>query len=177
MTIEAFEQTKDIRERVLLAIRAAEKMPDDLLFHCQINDRYIADILKICIQKNDSEDNSKEEIFDALKEYFLKWKHNKVFQAALLSCAGIKRTDRDFYLQSTFKDYQKYVFEGTCNGMNSAQVEIVLPESVEMKSGITGISPEEVIFGYQNGLLGFKTLLISFWEWLFFKIRRRKSAK
>lgn len=174
MEINSFDQTKDIQQRVQLALCAARDESEDLLFQVQINERYLSDIIQICIWGNE-EDHSKDVLFESLKSYYASWNHNKEFQSALLVSAGINRGDAAFFLSSSRKEYKSYLLTGTGLGKNALHVESVMEESectkeLPQKKNLE----QETILAYRKGTLGFKTIYRSFIGWLFFKLKKER---
>lgn len=92
MDIKDFERTKDIRQRLLLAEQAAKDAPNDLLLHCQINAKYLADILQICMQGREGT----TQVFTSLQNYYRHWNDNKPIQSVLLSIVGVREDISEF---------------------------------------------------------------------------------
>ena len=156
----------------MLAIQAAEEMPENLSFHAQISDQFLSDILQICLWKAEN-DTGKERLYEELKSYYAFWNHDYEFQSVLLACAGICREDRTFFLHSSLEEYKSYLSHGTGFRKNAAHTEIGTEEPGRFK----GLSEsrtvsEETIRAYREGALGFRTLCRSFKGWLLFKLKK-----
>lgn len=172
MDMNHFEQTKDIRQRVMLAAQAAKEMPENLSLHAQISDQFLSDILQICFRKAE-DDTGKEHLYEELKKYYASWNHDHAFQSVLLACAGVRREDRDFFLRSSLEEYKSYLLRGTGDGINAVHTEMV-SEEPEYVIGLseTKTLSEETILAYREGALGFQTLYQSFKGWLLFKLKK-----
>ena len=186
MDLNSFEQTKDIRQRVGLAIRASEEKSDDLLFHCCINQRFLSDIFQISIQDGEDDSEEKDTVYESLKEYYMHWSQNKDIQTTLLASAGIKGVESKAFLRNSRKGYQSFLQQGITPIINASQVENVIctqkestcdseEKKAEGKVENTADDYTQIIKRYREGRLGLRTLILSFQGWLLYKIRIQKE--
>jgi len=159
MDIKIFDQKKDIREIIRLAIRASEENQTDILLHCQICNRCLADIVQICTAKGQMH----SDLFKQIQQYYLRFDEQKDLQSILLTLSGVPQVYRNSFLHDSMEEYVKKL-----NTMQNA-------DQVERANNLSlSSNPNEISEYFRRGELGLNTLVSSFKGWLAYKIKGNK---